>query len=66
MSSYTVMLRLGGRYPFCIDRVRADGSCVTIERWPTEALAANRLKDIEEEAAVNERRASLLHSIGFV
>jgi hypothetical protein len=44
----------------------ADGSSVTIERWPTKALAVNRLGDIEEEAAVNERRGSLLRSVGFV
>jgi hypothetical protein len=66
MASYTVIpRRLGGLYPFCIDRVEADGSIVTIDRRPTEALAVNRLEDIEEEAAVNERRASLLRSVGF-
>jgi hypothetical protein len=66
MASYIVIPRLGGRHPFCIDRVEADGSSVTIERWPTKALAVNRLGDIEEEATVNERRGSLLRSVGFV
>ena len=59
MASYTVIPRLEGLYPFCIERVEADGSIVTFERWPTEVLAVNRLEDIEEEAAVNERRESL-------
>ena len=36
-------------YPFCIEELGANGSRSIIERWATEALAADRLWDIKDE-----------------
>ena len=67
MVTYTVIIRLGRQYPFCIDRTEADGSRTTVERWSTEALATDRLADIEEELAVLDRRAAIRsRRVGFV
>ena len=64
MSDYLVILRLGKRYPYCIERLGADGSRVVVEGWSTEALAAHRLQDImDEEIASARRTAALLPTV---
>jgi hypothetical protein len=56
MADYTVLACVGGHFPYCIDQIDADGSRTIIERWQTEALAIDRLLDIQEEITVLERR----------
>jgi hypothetical protein len=62
MADYEVILRLDRRYPFCIDQLAADGSRLTVERWSSAALAADRLLDIrdEEAEAVRKRHAAAI------
>jgi len=49
MAAYALVFRADGRFPFCIDRKGDDGSWTTLERWPTKALAFDRIGDIQEE-----------------
>ena len=57
MTELALIIRLDRpSYPFCIEQLVPDGSRLIIERWATEAIAADRLRDIEDEEIIRERR----------
>jgi hypothetical protein len=58
---FALIIRLDNpSYPFCIEEFGANGSHVIIERWATEALAADRIWDIKDKE-VRELSASQGH-----
>jgi hypothetical protein len=55
VADFALIIRLDRpSYPFCIEELGAGGSRLIIERWATEALAADRLWDIKDEKVARD------------